>query len=151
MVERVSFQMVDPQMMTQKIRNDYVLWSKDVIRWIDECEWNFWNKSVVCHLLNITNCPWTNPALKSHFASSVISWQSIEQMSVFSCELRSYHFLNMKLLNMKTARQAKTWMVVNYLNCRDIYQHANIQMDFLNKRAFLCICISFVSYHSSFY
>ena len=75
MDERVSFQTVDPQMMTQKIRNDYVLWSKDVIRWIDECEWNFWNKSVVCHLLNITNCPWTNPALKSHLASSVMSWQ----------------------------------------------------------------------------
>ena len=43
----------------------------------------------------------------------------------------------MKLLNMKTARQAKTWMVVNYSNCRDIYQHANIQMDFLHKGLFI--------------
>ena len=52
---------------------------------------------------------------------------------------------------MKRARQAKTLMVVNYSNCRDIYQHANIQMDFLHKRAFLFICISFVSYDSSLY
>ena len=77
MDERVSFQTVDLQMMTQKIGNVYVLWRKHVIRWIDEFEWNFWNKSVVCHLLN-TNCPWTNPALKSHLASSVMSWQSMQ-------------------------------------------------------------------------
>ena len=135
--------------MTQKIGNDYVLWRKHVIGWIDECEWNFWNKSVVCHLLINTNCPWTNPALRKHLISSVMSWQRIEQMSVF--ELRSYHFLNMKLLNMKRARQAKTWMVVNYSNCRDIYQHANIQMDFLHKKAFWFIYTSFFSYHSSLY